>query len=286
MQDALLLLERTRLGDGELVAQLDERLGLDEQRLPGVRGVVHDPGQVRAVLRAHGEDVAVAAHRVVGVAQHGDDLLVLEHLLQALLDGAMKPPGALAQLAEQRAGRIQQLAARVEGALQLLRQREQLGELLCPLEMKGRAVGLREAEPPRRIARADEARDLHQLGPLQRPFPRGAAERGPHVGRVGERQLALMPAEQARLLDQPQLPPRDVRVLVRHPRSGTLPPHRRAGAGFELAADPAPAELAQRLFVDHPEHAGADNRDREGRHAKRLRKTTPPMTAVSRWTAP
>ena len=73
------------------------------------------------MLRAHREDVAVAAHRVVGVAQHGDDLLVLEHLLQALLEGAMKPPGSLAQLAEQRAGRIEQFAARIERALQLLR---------------------------------------------------------------------------------------------------------------------------------------------------------------------
>ena len=34
VQDALLLLERARLGDGELVAQLDELLRLDEQRLP------------------------------------------------------------------------------------------------------------------------------------------------------------------------------------------------------------------------------------------------------------
>ena len=238
------------------------------------------------MLRAHREDVAVAAHRVVGVAQHGDDLLVLEHLLQALLEGAVKPPGSLAQLAEKRAGRIEQLAALIERALQLLRQRNQLGQLLCPLEMERRAVRLRETEPPRRIARADEARDLHQLGGLQGPLARGAAERWPDVGRVGERQLALMPPEQARLLDELQLPARRVRIVVGHPRSRTLPAHRRAGAGLELAADPAPAELAQRFFVHHPEHAGADNRNRKGRHAKRLRKTTPPMTGLSRWNAP
>src|SRR5256885_7397958 len=59
------------------------------------------------LFRSHREDVAVAAHRGVGVAQHGDDLLVLEHLLQALLEGAVKPPGSLAQLAQKRAGRIE-----------------------------------------------------------------------------------------------------------------------------------------------------------------------------------
>src|SRR5213082_1080343 len=142
--------------------------------------------------------------------------------------------------------------------------------------MERRAVRLRETEPPRRIARADEASDLHQLGGLQGSLASGAAERWPDVGRIGERQLALMPPEQARL----------VRIVVGHPRSRTLPAHRRAGAGLELAADPAPAELAQRFFVHHPEHAGADNRDRKGRHAKRLRKTTPPMTDLSRWNAP
>src|SRR5436853_76483 len=78
-------------------------------------------------------------------------------------EGAVKPQGSLAQLAEKRAGRIEQLAALIERALQLLRQRNQLGQLLCPLEMERRAVRLRETEPPRRIARADEARDLHQL---------------------------------------------------------------------------------------------------------------------------
>ena len=127
MQDALLLLEGARLGDGELVSKLDELLRLDEQRLSRVRGVVHGSGHVRAMLRAHGKDVAVAPHREVGVAQHGDDLLVLEHLLQALLEGAVKPPGSLAQLAKKRAGRIEQLAARIERPLQLLRQRNQLG---------------------------------------------------------------------------------------------------------------------------------------------------------------
>src|SRR3954468_24876434 len=77
VEDALLLLQRARLGDGELVAQLDELLRLDEKRLSGVAGVVHGAGQVRLVLGAHRQHVAVAAHRVVDVAQHGDDLLVL-----------------------------------------------------------------------------------------------------------------------------------------------------------------------------------------------------------------
>src|SRR5438132_88268 len=152
--------------------------------------------------------------------------------------------------------------------------------------MERRAIGLREAEPPRRIAGPDEARDLHQLGRLQRPFARGAAEGWPDVSRIGERQLALMPPEKARLLDEPQLPPRRIRIVVGHPRSRTLPAHRRAGASLELTADPAPAELAQRFFVHHPEHAGADNRVHKGRHAKRLRKTTSPMTGLSRWDEP
>ena len=43
VQDALLLLQRARLGDGQLIAQLHQHLRLDEQRLPAIARVVHDP---------------------------------------------------------------------------------------------------------------------------------------------------------------------------------------------------------------------------------------------------
>ena len=100
VQDPLLLLQRARLGDGELVPELDELLRLDEQRLSRIRRVVDDPGQVRSMFRSHREHVAVAAHRVVQVAQHRHHVLVLQHLLDALLDRAVEPAGPLPQLRE------------------------------------------------------------------------------------------------------------------------------------------------------------------------------------------
>ena len=53
-QDALLLLQRTGLGDGELIAQLEQLLRLDEQRLPAAARVVDDAGEVRLVLGPDG----------------------------------------------------------------------------------------------------------------------------------------------------------------------------------------------------------------------------------------
>src|SRR6267378_4207966 len=149
MEDALLLLQRAGLGDGELVAQLHQLLRLDEQRLPGVGGVVHDPRQMRPVLGAHRQHVAVPPHRVVGVPEHGNDLLVLEQLLDPLLDGAVEAAGALAQLAEKGARGVEQLSGGVERALQLLRERDQLGQLLRLPEVERSAVRLRETEPAR-----------------------------------------------------------------------------------------------------------------------------------------
>src|SRR5439155_24099182 len=101
---------------------------------------------------------AIPSHRVVGVPEHGDDLLVLEQLLDALLDGAVEAAGALAQLAEKRACGVEQLSGGVERALQLLRERDQLGQLLGVPEVERSTVGLREAEPARRGTGPDPAR--------------------------------------------------------------------------------------------------------------------------------
>src|SRR6266851_4255882 len=145
-EDALLLLQRAGLGDGELVPQLEQLLGLDEQRLPAAARVVHDARQVGLVLGAHRQDVAVAAHRVVRVAQHPHDFLVGEHLLELRLDCPVQAAGALAQLREHCAGGVEQLPRRIEGPLQLGRERLQVAERLGPLRVQRRDLLHREAE--------------------------------------------------------------------------------------------------------------------------------------------
>ena len=263
-EDALLLLQRSGLGDGELVAQLHQDLRLHEQRLPRVGSVVHGPRQMRLVLGAHRQHVAVAAHRVVGVAQHRDHLLVLEHLLDPRLDRAVQPAGALAQLAEQGAGAVEQPARGIEGALQLLRQRTQLGKLLRQLEVERSAVGLRKAEPSRRLGSADQPRDLQELLRLERPFALGAAQRGADIDRVGQRQLALVAREQPRFLDPRKPHPCLAGIVARQQRERALAPHRRARARRQLRAQLSPPQLAQRLFVDHTKHRGRGTYPRHG----------------------
>ena len=172
-EDALFLLQRRRLGDGELVAELEQLLRLDEQRLPAAARVVHDPGQVRLVLGAHRQHVPVAAHRVVGLAQHRGHVLVEEHRLQARLDGSVQAAGALAQLGEQRARGVEQLARGIEGALQLDRKRLKLRQGLRQREVQRRPVSLSIDEPSRPRGGADEPRDLQDLLGLERSLAGG-----------------------------------------------------------------------------------------------------------------
>ncbi len=268
-EDSLFLLQRARLRDGELVAQLQQLLRLDEQRLPGVAGVVHDAGQVRLVLGADRQHVAIAAHRVVGVAQHLDDLLVFEQLLEPLLDGAVQSARPIAQLGQERARGVEQLPGRIEGALQLLCERRQLRQLPGQLVVERGAIRLREAEPARRIRGADEPGNLQQLLRLQRPLARGAPQRRPHVHRIGERQLTFVAPQQPRFLDAQEPGSRHLRIVAREKVAAALAPHRCARPRGEFGTKLWPAEFFQRLVIDYTEqHRAAElSPASETRHA-------------------
>ena len=178
-EDALLLFQRARFGDGELVPQLDELLGLDEQRLPAAGRVVDDAGQVRLVLGAQGHHVAIAAHRVVRVAEHARHVGIGEHLFEPGLDAAVQAARAIAQLGEQRARGVEQLAGRIEGAFQLGGERLEVREGLPALRVERRRLPHLLAEPAHGRRRAHQPRDRQQLLGLQRPFASGPAQRRP-----------------------------------------------------------------------------------------------------------
>src|SRR5207237_1345690 len=201
-EDTLLLLERGGVGDGELVPQLDQFLWFDEEGLPASACVVDDAREVGLVLRPERDYVAVAPHGVVGVAEHSHDLLVLQHLFQPRLDAAMQSARSLAQLGEEGARRIEQLARRIEGALQLLGERLEVAQRVGELRMERQAIAERQAEASRGDRSADQARDAKKLLRLQGPFPSGPAQGRPHVEGVGERYLAIQTAELPRFLYQ------------------------------------------------------------------------------------
>ena len=165
-----------------------------------------DARQVRLVLGAQRHHVPVAAHRVVRVAQHARHVLVGEHLLEPDLDAAVQTAGTLAQLGEERAGGVEQLARRIECALQLGGERSEVGEHLAELRVQRRRRPHLQAEPPCRGCRAHQARDCQQLVRLEGPFPGCPAQRRPQVERVGERHLAIQAAQRARFFDQREAP--------------------------------------------------------------------------------
>ena len=255
-QDALLLLQSARLRNGQQVPQLEELLGLDEQGLPAAARVVNDARQVRLVLGAHGQDVAVAAHGVIRVAQHADDLFVGEHLFEANLDGAVQGAGALAQLREQCASRVEELPRRIEGPLQLGGERLELAQRAGHLRVERSDLLHRQAEPPGRSRGAHQAGHGEKLLRLERPFASCPAQSRPQVERVGERHLAVQAAQRPRLLDQRQPAARLAGIATGLKGSAALAAHRRSCAAGQLGGERRPSQLRQGLVVDHTQLHG------------------------------
>src|SRR5262249_21930108 len=148
--------------------------------------------------------------------------------------------------AQERAGRVEELAGRIEGALQLYRQRIELRELLRQLLVDGRDRRDGLAEPARAARGADEPRDLQQLLRLERALARGAAQRGAHIQRVGERHFALAAVQIARLFDQAELALAGRGLLAGQQRAAALLAHGRARELRELCAQRGPAQLRER----------------------------------------
>src|SRR6266849_4636462 len=258
-QDALLLLQRARLGDGELVPQLEQLLGLDEQGLPAAARVVHDARQVRFVLGAHGQDVAVAAHRVVRVAEHAYYPFVREHLLEAGLDGPVQSAGALAQLREQRAGGVEQLSRRIEGPLQLDGERLEVAQRPGQLRVQRDDLLHRQAEPAGRSGGPHQSRYCEQLLRLEGPLAACPAQRRPQIERVGERHLAVQAAQRPRLFHQREPAAGLLRLVAGLQHRAPLPAHRRPCAPGQLRGERGPSQLRQRLLTDHTELHGAQS---------------------------
>ena len=195
-QDPLLLLGGHGVRDGELVAHLDHAVGLDEEGLPGLGGVVDDARHGGAGARQHRQHVALVSDGEVPVAQVPGDRLVPEHRLDPDLHGPVQAAGPVAQPGQLRAGPLRDRPGGLDGRLDPVGQPLRVGERAGERPEAGQ-VGLRGARgrpgcaPPigpatrRREARA--ARGRRPWPPARapgraRPGPRWAARSGTRRG--------------------------------------------------------------------------------------------------------
>ena len=242
-QDARLLLGGHGGRDGELVAALHHRVGLDEEGLPGLRRVVHDAGDRGAGAGQHRHHVAVVADGEVGVAQVALHQLVGEQRLHLRLEGAVQPADAVAQGGQLGAGPVGDGAARLDGALDAIGQPLVGGEPGGDGPQAGRPLEPRLQEAAGAHGRAQQGRALAQGGRLQRA-PLGGARHlllgGAGEGeREGEPRLGQRPG----LLDGEERLPHLGGAGQEGERAGLLAPGREPAALRQGLHHLGPAEV-------------------------------------------
>ena len=187
-QDPLLLLGRHGVRDGELVPELDHRVGLDEERLARLRGVVDDARHGRAGARQHRQHVPLVPDGEVAVAEVRLHLDVGEQRLDLGLERAVEPAGALAGLGEGGARAIRDGPGRLDGALDPVRERRRGRERLGERREARDLAGAREQDLAGAARGARERGALAERERLEHAALRGALEVALHVGDAAERQ--------------------------------------------------------------------------------------------------
>ncbi len=224
---------------GQAVVPLDDREGLDEERLARAGGVVDDAGHARPGRGPHGEHRPAAAP--------GDEPLleVLRELgragepRQLLRDTAAAGAELRAEPPEQGGGVVAQVGAVVLDAT--ADRVAQTGEARVdpggtPLE-QGEVRGHRLERPPGGEARVDRARDGAEVRGLQHPAARGAFDGRPDVGGPCELRFGGL-VEQRDRLGGRGLAPRDLGCVRRgHERLRQRSAHRRPGRRREALHD-------------------------------------------------
>lgn len=208
-QDALLLAPGVGLELGQRVGVAHDRLGLDEDRLAGLRAVVHDARHAPDELRAHGQGRTPAAPVHASGVTLGDRAAHGRIALQGrerALDRAEELGDALAQVRQARRGVVFDAPLGVERGLELLpqvqhvrqarEQRRALHEARAPHGQPGAHILERrqEAHHERELVAVEHA--LEFLGPRQQRA---------RIARAGERRLVALgeqePEELARALE-------------------------------------------------------------------------------------
>ena len=69
----------------QAIVEIDHCLGFDEQCGARARGVVHDASHLAAMIRAHGQHIAVVAHREIRIGEGLLDVALLQVATEASL---------------------------------------------------------------------------------------------------------------------------------------------------------------------------------------------------------
>ena len=131
LQHAALLLRSHRLGNRELVAEPHQLLRLDEERLPRIRGVVHDARDLRLVGGVDRHDVAIVADGDVIVAHPLAEFALAHDLFEAALDLVVQRAGLVAERGEHPRGAVLEASGRFEGRLDPRSERRRLRQFVA-----------------------------------------------------------------------------------------------------------------------------------------------------------
>jgi hypothetical protein len=248
-EDPPLLVGDLALGQLLAVVEIDDLLGLDEDRLAAVRGAVDDALDEALAVGAHRQHVALLALRVVVVLEQRRVARVVDQLLHAAVELRGQRDHALAQRAERRAGVIDQLAVGVERLEDRVEDVAEVGDAGGDRGQRRRHVVVLaqvRAHPGQGLARAAHR---HQLAGVER---RGLAH--PGDGRPD----LLDAAQRHRRVDRRQVPRladrRDARLRRLDRRQPGLGADRRRAARRRRARrpvldEPRPPEVGRRLWI-------------------------------------
>jgi hypothetical protein len=242
-QDALLLVERRRAGDGQAVALFHQLGRLHEQRGSAAGDVVHDARDRRARLGPHRQDETLLAqgddglHQMLGEGTAGQ-------VFEPAADAVGEAAGLLAPLVELGAGRVPQRTLGIEGLGEIPAER---GEISGPARDLGQgfaAAAAREEKASDRRGRVHgprhpQHRRRRQRAALLGPFQIGAdlldGLDGEGQALALERQhlaqALLLPFDLGRVRQRPERP--RLGRAARRPAQGG----RAGGAGVETRGE-------------------------------------------------
>ena len=221
----------------ELRRVLGDRLGLDEDRLVAGAGAVDRALDLAPVLLGDRQDVVVADHREVGVAEDALDLVRAEHPAERLLDPLLDLADLAADRRELAAGGVEDLAAAVEARLDRVDDARELADARASARRAGgtrrrpgRASG-RGCRSARSVSTVSASSSASSIAPTWarrtcgrmscRPPNGGDRPDDEGLGHLGRQRLAV--ADLARVAAR--LHPRAPR-----PCRASRPPARRRGA--------------------------------------------------------
>ena len=263
LQDAahLVLLGVACLAPTVRAVHVGERL--DEERRAGVGGAVDDAGHPALEVGLHRQHEPAAAHRVEPVLQHLRAEVGVDEGLHALGRAVIGVAALGAELAQQRAGVVLQLAGRGQLRAQIALQRAQVRDVAREVPQQGR---LRARRAPERLRRSGGVEAVGHGDEL------AAGEGAAHGGALDQRTRVVGERERRRLVEQERglggllLQFGDRRGVVDGgEREHAFAGHRRAGMARQRLADAGELQEFQRPLAQFRP------RRRGGPHVRQVR---------------